>query len=770
MRLFKRIAPIALGAVFAFALIGAPAMGASLNNWDDNFPAASTAIVIGANAATQDETAVVDIANTLGISTSTTEYDEEYQIVKSTNNVNLGDDLQDIKTSLQDDELPGILGDGTYTDQANSDYDYTQKLSLINNALVLTHFSDSDYDNEEPTLGFNPAGNTNVLNYTLEFSTTPTFSTTNIETTDIEIMGNSYYVSDVTTDKITLLDAATTTIVTEGETGTIEGKDVEILYVGSTPEVKLKIDGETTNTLSEGASYKLSDGSYVGIKDIMYVAKDTGVSSVEVALGKGKIEIEDGNLVQINDDSVMDLYGYLTNTSGYWVSMTLRWLLDDEAFLTEGDALTFPGLETLQVMLKDFYFPGEEVVTVDGGATYIQMKVPLEKGTATIYPIWLNSTAYFIGTGKDGNNQLVTTHASTLDYNYTGGDRNFIASYNGTDNAQSYLCKVTITGDATYNYTTIYYWNGDDDEWVTSCENRRDGQECNIGDVTLTIGTIVKTATLKWVNFTGATGVTFDEVYTKGGLRIQLFQNSSSSAAGYINFTNTTHNNTATATYTLWMKEANKDDALGTGDDINLTVSRSSDNKTSITAITTDWLGTGAPFEYPSQNDVWVGYTESDLGTKVVWDKTGDEYDVDVTYAGGESYANVFIVSTVASTTTASSVAVKDSEIDDVKTKNLVVVGGSGINEVAAYLLGLDYPTYGSSDAWQTATAVDEPGKALLKIMESPYSSSKYALLVAGWEGIDTKRAAKALTTPIDGLTGESLVLSTVDEVATVLT
>ncbi len=79
---------------------------------------------------------------------------------------------------------------------------------------------------------------------------------------------------------------------------------------------------------------------------------------------------------------------------------------------------------------------------------------------------------------------------------------------------------------------------------------------------------------------------------------------------------------------------------------------------------------------------------------------------------------------------------VKDTDVNTVKDKNLVVVGGSCINSVAAAVLNVSAGTCG--DDFTAATSVDA-GKYIIKAVASPYNSEKTALLVAGYEAADTK-------------------------------
>jgi hypothetical protein len=87
-------------------------------------------------------------------------------------------------------------------------------------------------------------------------------------------------------------------------------------------------------------------------------------------------------------------------------------------------------------------------------------------------------------------------------------------------------------------------------------------------------------------------------------------------------------------------------------------------------------------------------------------------------------------------------VLVKDSEISSVSTKNLIVVGGSCINSVAANLLG--GLTCGPD--FTTKTGIGS-GQFLIQSLASTYTTGKIALVVAGYEAADTVNAATYLRT-----------------------
>jgi hypothetical protein len=116
-------------------------------------------------------------------------------------------------------------------------------------------------------------------------------------------------------------------------------------------------------------------------------------------------------------------------------------------------------------------------------------------------------------------------------------------------------------------------------------------------------------------------------------------------------------------------------------------------------------------------------------------------------------YADILFASVAAEVTTTGgggtgvvelgSIAVMDSEIDTVSSKNLIVVGGSCINTVAAKLLGSDTPICGA--AFTDKTGISS-GQFLIQVFDSPYATGKVAMLVAGYEGADTRRAVTYLT------------------------
>ncbi|MFH1238020.1 MAG: hypothetical protein V1491_01120, partial [archaeon] len=132
----------------------------------------------------------------------------------------------------------------------------------------------------------------------------------------------------------------------------------------------------------------------------------------------------------------------------------------------------------------------------------------------------------------------------------------------------------------------------------------------------------------------------------------------------------------------------------------------------------------------------------SALATEFLWDKpTSGQDSIKIVYHGSEVTADVYItspeVTLIPGGASVGVMTVKDTEVASVSGKNLVVVGGSAINAVAAELLGGAY----SEAAFTSATGV-AAGEFMIKSFSR---AGKTALLVAGYNAADTEKAVTYL-------------------------
>jgi len=690
---------------------------------------------------------------------------DSVKLEKSSDKLNLRDTMNGTFGSTVDDEdLPTLLADGVYTNDENTEYKFEQKITL--QGLQLTHFADSDYKDKEPTIGFRITSNTVVLNYTLDFTTDAEsdvdsgLDLSDFETTDLNILGKNYYILDAENGtlansfgKVTLLDSASSSIVTEGETATVVvsgvSYEVSIEYVGSS-DCRLTVNGETTNSLAEGGTYKLSDGTYVGIKDIMYVSKDTGVSRIEFSVGKGKLEIEAGQEVELNDDDVDGMKGWFIRGTASASKQKLdkiviQWIADEEVFIAPDGELEMPGFGAVKFSMGNFVRPADELLKVDyDGDDSIEIIAPIKDGTARFNILQANATGDFVLLGKDTDERLATTTGSKINFTEKAASDNyhrwFVATYNTTKDGESYLLSASITESDNRNRTSIK----NEVTGSTVCSEKIAGDSCDIGDVTLTITTVFKNATDEYVTLTGGSNVHFNVLFTAGGLKVFLPYEGAITDTGYgaINLTNGSGAGHNADSFYVFFKEENKDDDKGAGTMFNATINDDSDNDLHVSAVDTGQSN----LEIKGTDDDTVSYVYSDLATQVKKIVVNDKGRAEITYPSEQAYAEVFLSAPSVSVTQVGGtvLVVRDNEVDSVKGNNLVVVGGSCVNAAARMIVD---PTATAPVCGEDFTAKTNvgAGQYLVQAVASPYNAAKTAVLVAGYDAADTKNAVTKL-------------------------
>jgi len=731
-------------------------------------------------------------------------------LAKSSDNLNIGDTWGTFTGTVDDSDLSTLLADGVYTADDNDDFDYEQTITL--GTPTLQHFRDSDYedlaglDSKTPVVGFKLSSNTFVMNYTLDFiqdaeSDIVSNDMDDIEGSDLTILGKTYYVSDFKNGtsstyvgKLTLLDSANVGTVSEGETVTITsgGKDYEVsvAYLDN-DEVKFVVNGENapgSGKLQKGETYKLSDGSYIGARDISKIEVSGSTGSATFSIGSGKLEITgDGSDIKLNDDTIQGLKGYTYRSSGTSGTekvdkIVLEWKTDEESFLTPESELVMPGFKAVKFSMNELMRPTEEKVTIDNdGDTSIGITVPIEDGDASFNILYGTSAGNFTGIGKASDERLATSNSSALTFTEkssgTDYDKWFVATYASTSEAESYLLKATVqynSGTSRNETDIINVVTGE-----TVCDDYYNGKSCKIGDVSLDIGAVAYTSGgTESVALTAGSGVNFNTIYTKGGLRIYLphLAGNTSTAQGAINFSVVGGDTVAghdDDTWYLFMDGEDKDDTLASGTEFNLTLDNDGTTTNSLQVSQVNNAGTGgsAGLEVGTGTGNYEAYIVDEVAPRVMHYTKGDPDYAEVYYPSGDSetYAEIYLAETSAevisgTTTTGSAtqlgdVIVKDSEISSVSSKNLIIVGGSCINSAAATALGLSGATCG---AGFTDTTGVGSGQFLIQSVGDAFTAGKIALVVAGYEAADTVNAAKYLTTQsVETMAGKKYVGTT---------
>lgn len=754
---FKKIASVLASTVMLSSTVALAAAANYPSPFVQN-GVADVAVVYGSNAAQTDLVAATDITTSLNsrLATTTTAPTtvaggDYVKLERATDRFNLGDEMDDFYSNLDDEELSVVLASGIYQNDDNEEFDYEQSINLAG-GLTLEHFADNSLDeNEVPVIGFDLTNDDPILNYTLEFIDPAEaggawVADNALETTELPMLGRTYYVvsaRNTTFDnhKITLLDTANSAFVTEGETATIvvggTGYDVSIEFIDA-DNVILNVNGVRTNKLQEGDTFKVSTDLYVSVKSVLYNSKESGVSIVDISLGSGKIVLENGQEVQINNEDISSLTDSVLNShievdGDNLESITLEWILDDDAWIVPGRDLVLPGFETIKLSMGGFTMDSQEETMVEpDGDDSITVTAPIKDGDVTLNLLYLNASNTGIdGLGKRASQKLVTnaTATPTVNLNETE-DSYFVATWISGDDAESYAFEIKSIND-------------NDGKNETTLENLANGAEVvfsevgkvkDVGSLQLTLLASSDDAKLATVKVSANSGTVYaDRVVTSDGLMFKLPVISAAAGDGNLNLSG----NDPTS-WNMNFTEETKDGDIQEGNSVIVSVSVDGDDglepaiSSGVTMLETE-----------DGSDQYEGYVVSELATKFFLDKpTTGLNDLTVEYHDTEAYADVFVSETGAAVVVAEGagrvLAVTDTE--SVSAKNLIVVGGSCINSVAADLLG---GALCGAD-FEARTGV---GAGSFLIETFARDGGGVATLVAGYNAADTTNAARYLTT-----------------------
>ena len=747
MRAIKTIIALATGAT----MLGATVMGAMAANLAD-YPKPfvdgctfSGALVVGEKAAAEDVVGAVDIASSLAVSgtstattgtgTSVSVTGEAAKIEKSSDKLNVGEALTAVQTvPLDNEDLPKLLADGTYTNGEGTEYDYEQGLDL-DDGLTLSHFADSDYDDKEPTVGIRIAKESEVMNYTLSFTknAASTFETDgtldDLEDTEITMLGNKYDIVEATNSSTTvtleLMGGAVKDVMEQGEvkTFTVSGKEyeVEVTYIGGTPsKVKFKVNGEVTDAKEEGETVKLKDGTQLGVREILEEeAGEVTADQVEFYIGAEKLTLKNADELMVNDEDVDNMMTYIQATaagSKLEISkIAIDWKADDETFVTEKQSATMPGLESVKLSFEGLSVPEEEALDIENdGDNQIQLTVELEGGDVS-FPLYADTAdGGFDKLGGEDSDELIVVNCTSSCVMNMSQVQFFVASdSNARETHFVSIEKIDDTDGVTF----------EDLASGTTYEDKKVGS-FTIGDVTVSLINYAEANESVTLDLT-ATTAEDDEIYTKEGLTIKPDITPANATSVVLVFA-----------------EENDDGDLDAGTNFQVTVTESLVSKAYVSAtnITT--------YEKQPDTDMMVGYVSSPLATYVEWDQGPDQYTATLTYHGDEVVGNVYVADIeagfgVVEGTSGEAVckvsippAKLDSELADVAAQNLILVGGPCANSAAAKVMGV-------VGTWPECGAGFTEGKAMVKMYDT--GAGKTAMLVAGMTAMDTRRATRVV-------------------------
>ena len=730
MRLnFKKISAIASSVLLAGMTMGVAAAA----NYPAPFVSGSTADVAivygtgpGVNALDKTYAGNIqaDLADEIdGTTTTTVSGGEIFTLEKSSDNFNFADNLSTIYGTLDNDEMAFLADNGEY-DDGEIDEEYDETITLSSKTLEL--FADNNYKNDEPTVGFWWENGDEILSYEIDFDDDLNY--TKMVDTEMPLLGGKYYVIDASSTQIDILDSAQKTVIEEGETVTVNGKTVEISYISS-DEVVLNVDGDDTNKLEEGEYDELDDGTYVVLTENYYAEKETGTSKVEFSLGAGKIELINGTEIEVNDDDVDGMEVIISDSSSLLDKLTITWKSDDDTFLTADTAISMPIFESVSLSYEGLDYPSDsEMITFSEGDTFV-----IEMDNYDFDALFYNGTDAFLG-AEDHELVLATSvqNFTSPAVNLTGGlhvavDDRFVVTRIDDDLGECetlYYEVSDIENDSTSHDITVELEDisgGDDDISFDAIESE------DQGDFTISLVAVNGTDadTTAYLTFSATGTIAYDRIVSDKGLVITL-----PTDADYAT-------NSTGAAFTL--TEANEDGDVDNGYSWTVNVKNTSNDEFHVSTHSL------TSYQEEESDDNYIGIVPSDLASSFTWDKSNDEYQYDVEYFGEEVVATVNVIAGAEvsmETSGLGGIVIMDTEVDKMDDKNLIVVGGSCINSVAATLLGDSL----CGAAFTAVTGVSA-GEYMIKSYANPYDEDKVALLVAGYNVEDTKAASDYLIT-----------------------
>jgi hypothetical protein len=773
---FKKISAIASSVLLTGMTMGVAAAA--------SFPApfkaagsSGTGIVYGSGADPMDATQANNIADYLAAQMPSAPTEGDYVLFDKghIDHLTLGEEVTTIYPTLDDGELSTILAKGKYLNADNNEYDYTQEIDMGD--LNVTVFRDTSFG-YGPNIGVDLDNGDHLLNYTLDFNTAAAGGTSfaNLENTNIEILGKTFFISDVTTGtasngvKMTLLDSANTGVLNEGEstTLTVGGSPYEVSISiisgsGSSGTIKLLINGETTNTLSEGQTYKLEDGAYVGIKDIISQDYAGGIKQVEFSIGTGQIVIEgtpsSGQEVTINTDEVSDfedeneysysVKAYITNTTTNIDQIVFEWNTDSKVWIVPGKELVMPGFDAVKISMGDFVVPSEEITTIKDSSDAIELTTVIKDGALVLPLLYTNDTlGGFNNTGASATQRLITnnTASPSIGLNETENTY-FVATWISGNSAETYAFEIgKITeGTSSTNATELknLVTGGSD---VTIKEV---GKTADYGQVTFTLVASDDDegyADIK-ITPTGSGAVYADRVVTAAGMQMMLpiWDNDTFVAAenGWLNLT------IEPSSWIMNLTEEDSNNNIAKGKSVAIPLAGQDGDGTEVTRASISGFNANADglIETESGSKVYEGYVLSPLATHIsVDDPSSGLAEATITYHDDDSYNQFYVAEIGASSGSADGGAMvfMDSEKSDWEDRDVVLVGGTCINSATADALGVAMGTCATD--FTTATGVGS-GQYLIQSVGDAFTSGKIALVVAGYTKDDTAAAASKLIT-----------------------
>nr|MBT4247702.1 hypothetical protein [Candidatus Woesearchaeota archaeon] len=648
----------------------------------------------------------------------------------------------------------------------------------------------------------------NIGEYILEFSSAPestmqstagAASTTgpvldDFENTKLSMLGMEFDVvlarrpqsTPEDSIKLTLMGGSTRGSLLEGDSTSLslDGKtyDVTLSFVDET-YAKFVVNGEQSDKLQVGDTFKLADGNEIGVSERLYQSYAGGVHSADFFLGASKLELRDNLITDTDSDTSLKvgtetisgadviIEGADDNTTFTLSKIRINMTAQDDYYVAAGKKLSDAILE--QGDDKELVFTNNWDVEYHGLTEETTHDIKLTSSTDRKYKlqwydgngdmvsmplVYATSTtqvqlsedatdkaiAFNEGVNISKNDYFVVTGGTVAD----GTAKSFALQYKGSDKSTATSPKIKFKN----------LGNGESLEYALTTDSSVNVATIKLGGYSFDVDTdTVKTAgdfDIR-VNLDGGsgapdTGATTIDIVDYYGANIDMgtpYTNSSGgTTAGTLQPGDVT--NATSLVLTITTPNSNDYDNQA-APSLALTLDGTTGPEVTVTAFTLDGV-TNNLLTPEGEENVAYGYTT--MGAKMTYTSPSSSPN-EFTYAYPENQRLPQVYVTSGSTTSAktggSLVPVTivdatklDSEVSAVDAQNVISVGGPCANSVSASLLG------NPADCTEGFSA----GKARVKLVE--HANGKVAMLVAGFSGADTRLAGKVISHRASELSG----------------
>lgn len=802
-RMVKRLLAVGAGAVMLGATAAGAFAAADLKSYPTMFVKDGSfdgVLVVGEKAQPIDNLALTDIAanmKTVGAAgaTTTTTISGDAWLVKSGNDVlEFGESIGPSTAGagvvdFVDSSNLGALADGTFANSKGT-FDYEQFI-YFDNAQINTTYQEDDDDKTDTFVKIKDG--VMFARYQLNFidaaesdiDASDSFNLKDYDDKSFTMLGKTFDVvkaqTQATTNpggiKLTLMSGSARDNILEGEskTYTIKGKtyDVSLTFTNSANQAKFIVNGEATPLMDESDTEKLSDGTIIGLSEVLYQDYAGGVHQAEFFLGADKLELIDDAInqsgstdsLQVNDETIdgaqVEISGSiidqsLTTTDDGSLEIDLieiNMTSQDDYFIAKGETLGGqPELDEKDLLFSqnwDIRFEGMDdsiastLITAQdsGGEKEYQLTFTNVGGKQITMPLAYADAATSMRLGdQDDQLQLNNSNIGKDNYFILNDDSDEdsitqVVQYKGADkysNSEPKIkFKILSTGEIVERPVTHVAANaaGASATLTLAGTSYTINNHSAVGNTGSDDWNITVTGGTDNSRGTGGSNTRSNFLIAKGGAKIYILDwamNDSSSNSIQFNVSLIDADQIDDVNVVPYLVKgfnitvASQELDLGTEIGITLT-SPSDDDDNSY-----GWSGNGAwvrrysPSTTTSADQMHIDWPEEEK-TPLVYVTSG------ATAASSSTTGDLVAVTIPVGATKL------DSEVASTDAQNVVAVGGPCVNTVAADLLGNP----------AVCTTGFTPGKARIKLWE--HSNGKISMLVAGYTGADTRLAGKVV-------------------------